>query len=351
MFQPPFCPYSDCCTQQERVPFTWRHRGKYFRQCDGRWVRRFSCNTCDRRFSTQTFKTDFRWRKPKLHFHVYDLFISKVTIRQIARIKKVRRPTIERRLLRLGRVCKDFHSVCLGQAKAKGGLFGEFVLDELETYETDRRLSPVTMPVVVQRHSFFVVHGETAPLPARGKLSEYHRRKKEARDEKVGKRKSGSKEAVRNTLQRLRSVHSRNWGISLATDKKTTYRTEFIKIAGPQFRCHRTTSSKAKRDRANLLFPINHTFAMMRDSISRLVRRTWAASKLRQRLDLHFWIWVTYRNYIRGITVSTETTPAQAAGVQFGAWDRTDLLRWRWPEIGIFGPLKGASFPITTLRL
>jgi transposase-like protein len=335
MLQPPFCPYGDCPTQSQEPAFTWRHRGRYYRKCDGRWVKRFSCNVCERRFSTQTFKTDFRWRKPKLHFRVFDLFISKVTIRQIARIQKVRRPTIERRLIRIGEVCKLFHSRCLAQTRTRGGLFGEFVMDELETYETDRRLSPVTMPVLIQRHSFFVVHGETGTLPARGNLKVRHRIKKERRDILQGKRKSGSRSAVRNTLQRLKDVHSPRWGITLSTDLKHTYGREFRRIAGEQFKCHRTASSKTKRDRANLLFPINHTFAMMRDSISRLVRRTWAASKLRQRLDLHFWIWVTYRNYIRGITVSTSTTPAQAAGVQFKAWERVDLLRWRWPEIGL----------------
>jgi hypothetical protein len=39
---------------------------------------------------------------------------------------------------------------------------------------------------------------------------------------------------------------------------------------------------------------------MMRDGISRLVRRSWGASKLRARLELHAWIWVVWRNYVRG---------------------------------------------------
>ncbi len=307
MFQPPFCPFRDCPTQSAKLPFTWRHRGRYHRKCDGRWVKRFSCNACERRFSTQTFKTDYRWRKPKLHFRVYDLFISKVTIRQIARIQKVRRPTIERRLIRLGKVCGLFHSHCLARMKERGGFFGEFVMDELETYETDRRLSPVTMAVLIQRHSFFVIHGETGTLPARGNLKDRHKKKKEHRDRVHGKRLSSSREVVRNTLARLKEVHSPRWGMTLSTDRKQSYGREFQRIAGNQYRCHRTTSSKTRRDRANL----------------------------RQRLDLHFWIWVSYRNYVRGITVSTRTTPAQAAGVQDKAWNRVDLLRWRWPEIGL----------------
>lgn len=335
MFHPPFCPYSDCETQQGAQEFEWRSRGRYFRKCDGRWVRRFSCRTCDRRFSVQTYKTDYRWKKPRLHYRLFDLFISKVTMRQMARIHGVRRPTVERRLRRLGKVCSEFHALALAQAKERGGLLGTFQLDELETYESDRRLSPVTMPILIERHSYFVVHGETAPMAARGNLTPSMKTKKESRDKRLGKRKSGSRRAVINTLNRLKAVHCPDAKISLESDRKHSYRTEFKRISGHQFACHVRISSKRVRDKSNLLFPINHTLAMMRDNISRLVRRTWAASKIRQRLDLHFWMWVCYRNYVRGITVMTKTTPAQAMGVLRRAWRREDVLRWRWPQIGL----------------
>lgn len=331
MFRPPFCPFPDCRISGPQ--FSWRSRGQYFRQCDGRWVRRFSCNTCERRFSTQTFKADYRWKKPRLHLRVFDLLISKVTMRQIARVHGVRRPTIERRLKRLGLVCKGFHATALAQAKNKGGLAGTFQLDELETYETDRRLAPVTMPVLIERHTYFVVHGESAPLPARGNLTTGMKRKKERREKLLGKRRSGSRAAVRNTLEILKAHHCNTSGISLESDRKYSYRSEFKRIAGGQFAAHVRISSKSVRDRSNRLFPINHTLAMMRDNISRLVRRTWAASKKRQRLDLHFWLWACYRNYSRGITVQTKTTPAQAMGILDRAWRREEILRWRWPQI------------------
>jgi transposase-like protein len=335
MFRPPFCPFSNCESQASLCVFSWKSRGKYFRKCDGRWVKRYSCKVCNRRFSTQSFKTDYRWKKPKLHFRVFDLFVSKVTMRQMARINNVRRPTIERRLRRLGLVCRKFHDIALANAELRGGIGGVFQLDELETYETDRRLSPVTMPVLIERHSYFVIHGETATMAARGNLTPRYREKKKRRDQSIGVRRSGSRTAVINSLNRLVSVHRPGVGITFESDRKSTYQKEFRNIAGPLFHRHRLVSSKKRRDKTNVLFPINHTLAMMRDSISRLVRRTWAASKLRGRLDLHFWIWACYRNYIRGITVLTRTTPAQALGVLPRAWNRVDLLRWRWPQIGL----------------
>jgi hypothetical protein len=52
------------------------------------------------------------------------------------------------------------------------------MLDELETFEHSRRLSPVTMPVLIERKSYFIVDLQTAPLPCRGRLSEKDRRRR-----------------------------------------------------------------------------------------------------------------------------------------------------------------------------
>jgi hypothetical protein len=88
--------------------------------------------------------------------------------------------------------------------------------------------------------------------------------------------------------------------------------------------------STAVRNYSNPLFPINHTLAMMRDGVSRLVRRSWAAAKLRERLELHLWIWVAYRNYVRAITnEARHVTSAMALGIDSGKWKRREMLAWR----------------------
>jgi hypothetical protein len=93
---------------------------------------------------------------------------------------------------------------------------------------------------------------------------------------------------------------------------------------------HERHSSKAERNYFNPLFPINHTFAMARDGLSRLVRRNWAAAKLRERLERHLWIWIAYRNYVRGITNDApRVTPAMALGIDREQWQREELLAWR----------------------
>lgn len=330
-FTPPFCPYPECGSRSSSQVFTWYRRGSFRRKCDGRYVARFSCKTCGRRFSFQTYRFDYRWRIPRLHRQLFHLFVAKVTMRQMARMLNVRRPTVERRLLRLGEHCRRLHRDFLDRRLPQQGLTGIFQLDELETFETDRRLKPVTMPILIERNSYFVVSADVAPLGARGHLSPALKVRQERFEAREGVRRSGSVDAVTQCFQDLARFHHREGVIHLESDRKSSYRRIFRELIGKRFGSHTTVHSKKKRDHCNRLFPINHTLAMMRDGISRLVRRSWGASKRRDRLLVHFWIWLVYRNYVRGITVKTKVTPAMALGVTQRPCQVDELLRWRWP--------------------
>jgi transposase-like protein len=330
-FRPTFCPKPNCPSQQAEIAFLYKRRGFFPRKCDGRNVQRFQCLVCQGSFSTQTFRTDFRWHKPGLHFRVFDSLVSKVSLRQMARILEVRRPTVERRFKRLGIQAKLFHTAMLRRVVAHGGINGVFQLDEQETFERDRRLRPITFPVLIERSSYFVVHGQTAPMGCRGQLTDRLKEKRKRMEKIEGRRISKSKEAVSSCFQVLTKVHRKGVGIDLQTDKKTSYNRLFKLSVGKEFASHQTVSGRAPRCYGSILFPINHTLAMMRDGISRLVRRSWCVSKLRSRLELHFWVWAVYRNYIRGVTVKTSTTPAQSIGVARSAWTKRQLTRWRWP--------------------
>jgi hypothetical protein len=220
----------------------------------------------------------------------------------------------------------------LRRAGARGGIYGPFQLDELETFEHSRRLAPVTMPVLIGRQSYFVVDLETAPLPCRGGLSPSYRKRKKECEAFSGKRRSGSREAVSTCLATLATVASPRVPLVLQTDRKSAYPGIVRERLGKQA-LHSRTSSRLKRDYWNPLFPINHTLAMARDGISRLVRRTWAASKLRERLGWHAWIWAVWRNYVRGITNhAPRITPAMVAGVARRRWGVAQLCAWRVRE-------------------
>ena len=329
-FQPRACPRPDCSSRSSGHQ-RWCFKGRFTRECDGRTVQRFLCLECRRTFSTQTFRVDYRLRKPQLNRSLFGLFVSKVTHRQAARVLGCSRATVAHRLRLLGQHCKSFHRSRLARAAKERGLVGTFQLDELETFEHSRRLAPVTVPVLIERSSYFVVSLETAALPCRGRLSESDRRRKAERERIHGVRKSGSRRAVAECLRTLAAAHAESETVEIQTDRKTTYRPLLARQFGSRL-VHRRHSSRDKHDYNNPLFPINHTLAMMRDGISRLVRRTWAASKLRERLERHAWIWIAWRNYVRGITNDAPgTSPAMAIGIESKRWTVARLCAWKVP--------------------
>jgi len=328
LFLPRHCPLPDCPSHASGH-FRWRRKGRFTRLCDGRSVPRFVCLECRRTFSSQTFRVDYRLRKPRLHLALFRDFVSKTTMRQSARTLGCTRRTIAHRLTLLGRHCRDFHVAALERARRDGGIDGVFQLDELETYEDSRRLKPVTVPVLIERKTYFVLHATCAPLPARGGLSPAWRRKKETAETIEGKRKSGSVAAVGEGFACLARMHRSAAPVAVQTDRKKSYAAILARLFSGRLR-HERHSSKQPRNYGNPLFPINHTLAMMRDGVSRLVRRTWAGSKLRDRLEMHLWIWIAYRNYVRGITNrARHVTPAMALGIANEPWKREALLAWR----------------------
>ena len=327
-----FCPrHCPCptCPSTATGHFRWRRKGFFRRRCDGRRVQRFLCLECRRYFSIQTFRLDYRLHKPRLHLHLLRDFVSKVTHRQGARMLGCSRKTIAHRLELLGRHCLQFHDRMLESALARGGIRGTFQLDELETFEHSRRLAPVSMPVLIERKSYFVLYAEAVALPPRGRLSPWNQERKAEREKCLGKRKSGSTAAVGRSFELLAAVHAPEGPVHVQTDCKTSYRSWLRRLFGPRL-VHERYSSTLRRDYGHPLFPINHTLATMRDGISRLVRRNWGASKLRGRLARHAWIWIVWRNYVRGITnKAPRVTPAMELGIADRRWKREEVLAWR----------------------
>lgn len=324
-FIPRHCP-NDECPSRARAGFQWTRRGSYTRACDRRVVQRFRCKHCGRCFSTQSFRVDYRLKRPQLHLVLLRDFVSKITHRQSARTLGCSRKTVAHRLRLLGEHCRQLHEAILARGVAPGGL--DFQLDELETFEEWRRLQPVTVPILIERRRF-VVGASVGALPARGRLRPEEERKKARLEARRGRRRNESRAAVARTLEYLARFPGAAVGATIASDSKSTYPRLIRQVLGPGVR-HEQHSSTARRDCSNPLFPINHTLAMFRDGISRLVRRSWAAAKRRERLLDHLWIWIAWRNYVRPITnESGEVTPAMGLGLLARPLSAVSLTCWR----------------------
>jgi hypothetical protein len=292
-------------------------------------VQRYGCNTCGKTFSDQTFRLDYRLRRPKLTEAAFWLFASKVTHRQSARFLRCARGTIHHRIELLGRHCRAFHARQM--KRLTGALPPDLALDELETYETDRRLRPVTVPVLLHEASWFVLDVQVAPLASRGGLAPLDQARKERMIEREGRRRSGSTEAVAKCFATVAPLLAPGSGGMLRTDQKQTY-VRLKQKQLPKELLHVRISSEEPRGLDNPLFRINRTLAMMRDGVSRLVRRTWAASKKREQLEKHLWVWVVYRNYVRRMINRSRTTSAASMLGLFPSLLPTDDLLGLLPQ-------------------
>ena len=319
-FHPKFCPRPDC-PAHSGSGFEFQRAGLYRRRCDRRQVPRFTCLVCRRGFSAQTFRLDWRLKRPDLLVPLFKNYVSKVTHRQSARILPCSRSTEERHFRLIAAHCEAFHLALLAEVEASGGLGEEFLLDELETYERNRLKQPVTVPVLIERYSGFVLGlsaGAMAPRPSASKLTP---------QEKA--RRSESVRVVREVLRMMLAFAREDRELLLDTDEKSSYGKLLRELFGE--RCHhRQTPSTRRRDMSNPLWPVNHTCARLRDGVSRLVRRSWAAAKKRTCLEKHMAIWTCYRNCIRGrVNRTPRRTPAMALGAQTVQWTPERLLRYR----------------------
>ena len=162
-FQPRSCPRPDCPSRSSGH-HRWCFKGGFVRACDGRTVQRFLYRECRRTFSTQTFRVDYRLKKPQLNHALFGPFISKVTHRQAARVVGCSRGTVAHRLKLLGEHCREFHRSRLARAAAGGGISGKFQLDELETFEHSRRLATALAARGVEIDTLFYPADHEPPL-------------------------------------------------------------------------------------------------------------------------------------------------------------------------------------------
>lgn len=220
---------------------------------------------------------------------VRELFCSKVSQRRMAKILKCNRKTIARKLKVLSLQAKSKQETWI-----EGKVFHHILFDDLETIEHSK-LKPVTVTLAVNFERKIIGFG-VARIPAKGHLVK-------ASLKKYGKRKNEALPMRDRLFCNLASVVSSNGLID--SDEHPHYR-ELVRRYFPNAE-HRTFKGKRaslygqgelKQKGYDPLFKINHTFAMLRDNLSRLVRKTWATTKSIEALEDHIAIYVDYHNSV-----------------------------------------------------
>lgn len=291
-FVPPRCPHPTCAFHRDPPPKFFVRRGSYRARCRREPVPRFRCRGCGKGFSRQTFRHDYRDHRPECNERLFELLTSGVGLRQSGRVVRLDVHAVQKKARKIGRTCGELHQKLCPALPA--GL--TYVFDEEETYE-GASIRPLTMPVLIERESWFVVATAVGSIRRLAPRGTRRRRRQELDESRHGKRPDLSSVCVRIVLERLRELTPEG-PLWLCSDQKASYASIARSVFGARLD-HQKTSSELVRATFNPLFSINTTLAMTRDNCGRLRRQSWLVSKKAEYLQLQMHIFAVYRNYVR----------------------------------------------------
>lgn len=334
MFEPPRCPWRACSAHSNPGPDFCERWGSYHPKCRPAPVPRFRCKLCGRTFSRQTFRHSYHDHKPYLNAVVFDRFSAGAGIRETARRLKITRRNLTAKLHKISRTVTRLHHNRMG---AFGGA-ARFQLDELETFEHGRA-QPLTVPILIESKSMFIVDAAAARIRFRGKKTPRRQQEITRADRRRGRRRDRTRAGLSRVLETLRPYVAHLPVVPFRTDQKSCYGPLFRQVFGGERIAHEQFSSKLPRTRHNPLARINLTAAMARDLNGRLRRRSWLVSKRRVWLVRQLALFVVYRNYIRVRFADDDPalTPAMRLGFATRPLTFEQCLSWRqdWGALSI----------------
>lgn len=220
---------------------------------------------------------------------VEKLLCSGNSLRSIAFNLGVNVKTVERRVPYLGEKARRKHKKELEKyEKVK-----EMQLDDLITKENSK-LKPLSVSIAVDVSSRRILSGKVSQIPAFGKLAAIARKK-------YGMRACHHKKGLKAVFEEIKPIIAP--GAIISSDEHQRY-PEFIKkyfpssthLTYPSERGCIVGQGELKKVRFDPLFTINHTCAMLRYRINRLIRRTWCTTKDPARLQDHLDIFINFYN-------------------------------------------------------
>ena len=290
-FKPPRCPNLACPKHLNPSGQRFVRWGYYSARCRERREQRYRCLACRKTFSRQTFRHDYRDRRPDINEWLFQLLSSGVGLRQAASTLQVDQATAQNKMRKMSRTCRLLHeNLCTRLPEGR-----TYLLDEEESYE-QASIRPLTVPILIEKQSYFIVATAVGSIRRLAPAGSARRKRQDRLEKRQGKRPDESRRCVRQVLQSLRQ---RAPGpIVLRSDQKSSYATLSRSVFGSDL-THETTSGKQPRGTFNPLFPINHSIAMSRDNCGRLRRKSWLVSKLAEWLRGQLSIFTAFRNYVR----------------------------------------------------
>lgn len=320
---PPFCPNPKCTHHNNSTgPWPFKKIGFFRRLTAPHRIQRFTCKSCKKSFSTQTFSTTYWQKRPDLDSQIIMKTTGGMANRQIARDLKVSPETINRHIARLGRHCMLFHNQMIKKCPA----FHEIVVDGFESFEFSQYF-PIHHHVAVEKGTDFFIYFTDSELRRKGRMTEHQKRRRQELELELGR---PDPKAVENDMRQLLEValpgHS---PATVFSDDHPAYKRS-IKTMTTRID-HRITPGSAHRDKSNSLWEVNLLDLLIRHSNANHKRETIAWSKRRQSSSERLAILLVWRNYMKGRRekVRGSPTPAMEKGMIDQPLKIEELLKHR----------------------
>ena len=286
----PGCPNQDCLFYNKNDQVI--KAGFYYRKDDSRHIKRFKCKHCLKKFSLATLSTAYLQKKRRVNHQVRNLLSSGVSMRRIAILLDIHRTTVERKLLYLAQVARTKQQNILAELKNQ---VTHLQFDDLITIE-HTKLKPLTVTLAVDKIKRTILGAEVGTIPAFGHLS-YKSVKK------YGKRKCEHKATITKLFKAIQKTISSD--ALIESDKHHFYASKvkkfFPKATHQQYDGGRSCiagQGELKKKHFDPLFTLNHSCAMLRANINRLIRKTWCTTKNPMRLKDHLDIYIEFHNSV-----------------------------------------------------
>jgi hypothetical protein len=224
-----------------------------------------------------------------------ELLSNNVSQSGAARILRINHKTVARKLRFLGATCQEMNPDHVkNYAEATTIQF-----DELHTIE-HTKLKPLSVAVAVSKNDRKILGFQVSRMPATGHLASISRNK-------YGKRQDERRNGMCRLFDDLSQLLSPD--ITISSDECPFY-LGVVKKYFPTANYNQYLGKKGcvagqgelKKTVFDPIFSMNHTFAMLRANISRLIRKTWNTTKkidaLIDHLNIYVWMHNTKRTPI-----------------------------------------------------
>ena len=279
------CPNSNCA-----CPSFYIRDGIFRRREDSKSIQRFRCKSCGTRFSSATFTDAYRQKKRRVNSPLLKLLSSGVSLRRSAALLGVHRRTVERKLPFLADRCRRLNHRHLQKFK---GRVHNIQIDDLITKENSK-LKPLSVSIAVDEDRRMILALEVSQIPAFGHLSKLALKK-------YGHRKDDHFDGLTRLFQSIAPIVSSE--VLIKSDEHKIY-PGFISAYLPRanhkmFKSERgciAGQGELKKVHFDPLFIINHTCALLRANVNRLIRKTWCTTKCPKRLKDHLDVFMYFYN-------------------------------------------------------